>query len=396
MNSILRKKQVTSSLFLLSSATSRFLHFLSKKSVTIIPALLLGLSLVLTGFLIIQNLLLLASLQLITLLGCTFVYVTLARKNRKVTDRLWSLNDRLSGEASASRILQGVKLLNRDDSSSAESRLAIAARTATNYDAVIIFNLQHAHGALIPSHWSYKGQLDNIEAEFEPLTESSPGASAVKQGSALVISTNDTAGVSIPAWARQSGFTQGIVSPIFDGLDTVGVIYALNKKASIPTLLEIEQLELILSFRSMIPNSHTPSMFKEGFRTFDVTNNLDVGTRTPEKSIKNLTIGNFSLNAELGQMELSGTAISLTPTEFLLMHTLASSSGVPVSPATLMSSCWEEGTRPSERALDVAIFRLRKKLKTILAHTSLIKTVRGSGYMFDMSDIKVDSAAAAL
>ncbi|MCH2529754.1 MAG: helix-turn-helix domain-containing protein [Dehalococcoidia bacterium] len=78
------------------------------------------------------------------------------------------------------------------------------------------------------------------------------------------------------------------------------------------------------------------------------------------------------------------------------MHTLASSSGGPVSPASLMSSCWEAGTRPSERALDVAIFRLRKKLKTILAHTSLIKTVRGSGYMFDMSDIKVDSAAAAL
>ena len=112
MNSILRTKQVTSSLFLFSSATSRLLNYWPKKSVTIIPALLLGLSLVLTGFLIIENLPLLASLQLITLFGCTFIYVTLARKNREVTDRLWSLNDRLSGEASASRILQGVKLLN--------------------------------------------------------------------------------------------------------------------------------------------------------------------------------------------------------------------------------------------------------------------------------------------
>jgi DNA-binding response OmpR family regulator len=95
-------------------------------------------------------------------------------------------------------------------------------------------------------------------------------------------------------------------------------------------------------------------------------------------------------------MELSGTAISLSPTEFLLMHALASSSGMPVSPTILMSTCWEESARPSERALDVAIFRLRKKLKTILAHTGLIKTVRGSGYMFDTSSIKVDSAATAL
>ena len=396
MNSIIRAKQVTSSLFLFSAATSRLLNYFSKKSVAIISALMLGVSIVLTGFLITENLLLLASLQLITLFGWTFIYGTLAWRNREVTNRLWSLKDRLSGEASSSRILQGVKLLNRDDSNSAESRLAVAARTATNYDAVVIFDLQHAHGALIPSHWSYAGPLDNIEAEFEPLTASSPGASAVRQGSAIVLSTTDTPAVSMPAWSRQSGFTQGIVSPIFDGLDTVGVIYALNKKTTVPTLLEIEQLELILSFRSMISNSHRSGMFKEGFRTFDVTNNLDAGKITPEKSIENLTIGSFSLNAELGQMELSGTAISLTPTEFLLMHTLASSSGVPVSPATLMSSCWEEGTRPSERALDVAIFRLRKKLKTILAHTSLIKTVRGSGYMFDMSNIKVDSAAAAL
>jgi len=395
MNSILRSKQPTSSLSLFSAVTSQLSHYFSKRWVAIISALLVGVSLVLTGFLIIENLFLLASLQLITLFGCTFIYIILHRKNREVTDRLWSLKDRLSGEASASRILQGAKLLNSDNSSSAESRLAVAARTATNYDAAVIFDLQHAHGALILSHWSYEGQLDNIEAEFEPLTQSSPGASAVRQGSAIVISTNDRAAFSMPTWASQSGFTQGIVSPIFDGLDTVGVIYALNKKTTMPTLLEIEQLELILSFRSIISTRHTSGMFKEGFRTFDVTNTPDVGKKTPEKSIKNLTIGTFFLNAELGQMELSGTAISLTPTEFLLMHALATSNGVPVSPATLMSSCWEEGTRPSERALDVAIFRLRKKLKTIPAHTSLIKTVRGSGYMFDMSNIKVDSAAAA-
>ena len=61
-----------------------------------------------------------------------------------------------------------------------------------------------------------------------------------------------------------------------------------------------------------------------------------------------------------------------------------------------MNACWEEGARPAEQALDVAIFRLRKKLKTFLAHTGLIKTVRGSGYMFDTSSIEVDSAAAGL
>ncbi len=396
MNSIQITKQLNSSSSIFWASLSKPLNYLSKKWVAITSALLVGILLVLTGVLITENLLLLASVHLITLLGCTFIYLILSRKNKEGDEQIRSLKDRISAEASASRILQGAKLLNRDDASSAESRLAVAARTATNYDAAIIFNLQHAHGALIPSHWSYEGQLNNIEAEFEPLAERSPGASAIKQGSAIVMSTNHPEAVSIPTWARHSGFTQGIVSPIFDGLDTVGVVYALNKKTTLPTLLEIEQLELILSFRSIISSRNKSGMFKEGFRTFDVTNTPEVDKRNPEKTIKNLTIGPFSLNAELGQMELSGTAISLSPTEFLLMHALASSSGMPVSPTILMSTCWEEGARPSERALDVAIFRLRKKLKTILAHTGLIKTVRGSGYMFDTSSIKVDSAATAL
>ncbi len=396
MNSIQITKQLNSSSSIFWASLSKPLNYLSKKWVAITSALLVGILLVLTGVLITENLLLLASVHLITLLGCTFIYLILSRKNKEGDEQIRSLKDRISAEASASRILQGAKLLNRDDASSAESRLAVAARTATNYDAAIIFNLQHAHGALIPSHWSYEGQLNNIGAEFEPLAESSPGASAIKQGSAIVMSSNHPEAVSIPTWARHSGFTQGIVSPIFDGLDTVGVVYALNKQTTLPTLLEIEQLELILSFRSIISSRNKSGMFKEGFRTFDVTNTPEVDKRNPEKTIKNLTIGPFSLNAELGQMELSGTAISLSPTEFLLMHALASSSGMPVSPTILMSTCWEEGARPSERALDVAIFRLRKKLKTILAHTGLIKTVRGSGYMFDTSSIKVDSAATAL
>ena len=288
MNSIEITKRLNSSSSIFWASLSKPLNYLSKKWVAITSALLVGILLVLTGFLITENLLLLASVHLITLLGCTFIYLILSRKNKEGDEQIRSLKDRISAEASASRILQGAKLLNRDDASSAESRLALAARTATNYDAAIIFNLQHAHGALIPSHWSYEGQLNNIEAEFEPLAESSPGASAIKQGSAIVMSTNHPEAVSIPTWARHSGFTQGIVSPIFDGLDTVGVVYALNKKTTLPTLLEIEQLELILSFRSIISSSNKSGMFKEGFRTFDVTNTPEVDKRNPEKTIKNL------------------------------------------------------------------------------------------------------------
>ena len=367
---------------------------LFRKWITPVSALLAGVSIVLTGFLLAENLVILASFNLATLFGSVVVHFFLTKRNNDRSKQVKSLKDRLSREASASRILQGAKLLNRDDGTSLDARLASATRTATNYEAAIVFSLQHTHGALAPSHWSYKGQMLNIDAEFEPLTGSSPGASAIRQGSAIALSTKDPQLTSIPAWATQSGFTQGIVSPIFDGLDTVGVVYALNKKPTLPTLREIEQLELILSFRSTISSDRKSGMFGQRFRTFESENSSNTDNTDPDKTIKSLRVGSLLLNAELVQMELSGTPISLSPTEFLLMHTLASSANMPVSPSILMNACWEESARPAEQALDVAIFRLRKKLKTFLAHTGLIKTVRGSGYMFDTSSIEVDSAAA--
>ena len=395
MNSIQITKQLNSSLSI-TTALSQALSYLAKKWVATVGSLLVGVSLALAGLLITEHFFLLASIHLITLLGCVFIYLVLLKRNIDNAKHIRVLRHRIAGEASATRILQGVKLLNKEDPGSAESRLAISARIATNYDAVIIFNLQHTHGALIPSYWSCDSQPNNIEAEFEPLTESSPGASAVRQGAAIVMSTNHPEAAPIPGWAKQSGFQQGIVSPIFNGLDTVGVLYALTKKATLPTIAEIEQLELILSFRSIISPNNVSNMFKEGFRTSDIRNTPEIENRNRENIMKNLTIGSFSLNEELVQMKLSGTAISLSPTEFQLMHTLASSSGVPVSPARLLSACWGEGTQPSERALDVAIFRLRKKLKTIQKHTGLIKTVRGSGYMFDDTTINPDSAEVGM
>jgi DNA-binding response OmpR family regulator len=90
----------------------------------------------------------------------------------------------------------------------------------------------------------------------------------------------------------------------------------------------------------------------------------------------------LALNPESERMEIDGTLISLSPTEFLLMHALASSPKKPVSPEVLMSKCWSKNFRPADNAVDVAIFRLRKKLNKTPSGKELIKTVRGSGYMF--------------
>ena len=101
------------------------------------------------------------------------------------------------------------------------------------------------------------------------------------------------------------------------------------------------------------------------------------------------------MNPEFERMEMDGVRISLSPTEFLLMHALASSPEQPVSPIELMERCWTKDARPADNAIDVAIFRLRKKLNKTASGKGLIKTVRGSGYMFMPSSVDASSDIVA-
>ena len=113
-------------------------------------------------------------------------------------------------------------------------------------------------------------------------------------------------------------------------------------------------------------------------------------------ALADIQMPGFSMDTGLERMDLNGTTLSLSPTEFSMMHTLASSPGRPISPDRLIRTCWGHDARPAENAVDVAIFRLRRKLNKTSTGKSLIKTVRGSGYMFvppaidDLSTVVAD------
>ncbi len=338
----------------------------------------------------------LATVALGLLTGGLAAHVVLSTAVRATKREVRALEQRLSAEASASRVLAGIKLLSPDgswdnsrgDSLNTDARLAEAARMATGYPAAIVYRLHNAHGVFVPSSWSYRGQLAGTRDEFEPIDGHTPGALAARQGSAIVMSLTDAHSVDLPEWAEQAGFIQGIVTPITRGLDTVGIVYVLNKSAVLPTLSEIEQLELIISFGSdlsttakitgntRITNAVGPGTHEQPFR---VPDNL---SRRRSSASDQVRMPGFALNPELERMELDGISLSLSPTEFLLVHTLASSPGKPVSPVELVNACWAPDARPADNAIDVAIFRLRRKLSKTASGRDLIKTVRGSGYMF--------------
>ncbi|MBT4124834.1 MAG: GAF domain-containing protein [Chloroflexi bacterium] len=309
------------------------------------------------------------------------VHVRSHTANTVLQEELFEANQQLASEASASRILGGIRVLRGNNVLSQDARLASAARMATEYPAAVVFNLRDAHGVLSPSNWSYEGQLGHIRDSFEPIGGDDPGATAARQGSAIVISDSDDGAMTLPSWAEQAGFRQGIVAPITRGLDTIGVIYVLNKSLELPTLKEIEQLELMVSFGSLdglIASREHSSSQSQPFRAVEIV----APTNAAGQTTSPIRMSGFALNPESERMEMDGTLISLSPTEFMLMHTLASSPDQPVSAVELMDRCWSKDSRPADNAVDVAIFRLRKKLNKTASGKGLIKTVRGSGYMF--------------
>jgi two-component system response regulator CpxR len=76
---------------------------------------------------------------------------------------------------------------------------------------------------------------------------------------------------------------------------------------------------------------------------------------------------------------VDGQPVELTGLEFDILEFLVRQAGQLVSRDQLMTVLYQREANPFERSLDVHISHLRKKLSE---HRDVIRTVRGSGYMF--------------
>lgn len=101
---------------------------------------------------------------------------------------------------------------------------------------------------------------------------------------------------------------------------------------------------------------------------------------------KILTLGLLRYDMEKGELWQDDSYIRLTGTEQALLRRLAASRGQPVSRADLIEDLGRGGgtgdeVENSERAIDVQITRLRRKIESDPKEPRFLQTVRGTGYM---------------
>ena len=96
---------------------------------------------------------------------------------------------------------------------------------------------------------------------------------------------------------------------------------------------------------------------------------------------KVIHFGAVRYDVERGEMWRGEALVRLTSTESQLMKIFTANLSEPVSRAHLVSELGNSGSQTQERAVDVQITRLRRKIEDDPRQPRYLQTVRGAGYM---------------
>lgn len=98
-------------------------------------------------------------------------------------------------------------------------------------------------------------------------------------------------------------------------------------------------------------------------------------------TLKVVQMGPVRYDIERAELSRGGTPVRLTATEVQLMRIFAENLRQPVTRTKLVEDLGRDGGQAQERAVDVQITRLRRKIESDPKQPRYLQTVRGEGYM---------------
>jgi DNA-binding response OmpR family regulator len=96
-----------------------------------------------------------------------------------------------------------------------------------------------------------------------------------------------------------------------------------------------------------------------------------------------ITIGGIVLDDRTKTVTVEGEPVSLTPTEYAILHLLMANPGKVYSTKVLYESVWREAALGSEGAVAVHIRHLREKIEINPSEPRYLKVVWGQGYKME-------------
>jgi two-component system phosphate regulon response regulator OmpR len=96
---------------------------------------------------------------------------------------------------------------------------------------------------------------------------------------------------------------------------------------------------------------------------------------------KVMNLGDVRYDVDRGEMWMGSGRVRLTATESQLMRIFSSNPSKPLSRTRLVEELGRDGGQAQERAVDVQITRLRRKIENNPKQPRYLQTIRGAGYM---------------
>lgn len=175
-----------------------------------------------------------------------------------------------------------------------------------------------------------------------------------------------------------------VMMPYKDGFQVLRDIRMNRKKLPVIMLTaKSEEIDMLLGLEMGADDYMTKpfSMRELAARTRAVLRRSSSDDDSEEQD-KILTRGDIEINLSTYEVRVNQELLSLTPTEYKILVTLAQKPGRVFSRLQLMKMAMGEAFVNYERSIDTHVSNLRKKLEQDAANPNYIHTVYGIGYRF--------------
>jgi two-component system, OmpR family, response regulator len=179
---------------------------------------------------------------------------------------------------------------------------------------------------------------------------------------------------------EQHPFDAVLLDVMMPGMDGLSVLRKIREKSDVPVIMltakgdETDRVVgLELGADDYLPKPFSPRELLARLRAV-VRRTRSQGER------RQLSISGVTADLESRRVERAGRAVELTGLEFDLLVALMRRAGRVVARTALLELAGRSDVSVSDRAVDVHVSHLRRKLED--DPPRLIRTVRGVGYMF--------------
>ncbi len=211
---------------------------------------------------------------------------------------------------------------------------------------------------------------------------STPMSLALRRGVAVPVGEGGLPASSLPGWAVKLGYDSGFAAPVTAGAGRkpVAVVLGLGRTGRAASVTRLRRLERFLALAGRLISAMGSAPAAAADRSRLAYELESAGRGEAGAARRPITRGGLSLDPETDHSSVGGTSIALSRTEFDLLYALADRADNVIETASLVASAWGEGEAGEDRAVDSAIYRLRRKLAKAPGGEGIIRTVRGKGY----------------